>query len=621
MLPEINKARAQKRLSSSVFLRARIFSGPTLDTLSPALLQHRNAMERASRSFAKSILALSLSLVGCGAPVKEAGHSLNAPGDSTKATGNTRVPPENNAPPSSTSKTGAPSTITPPPPPEQKPLYAEVPEGGRLIGDAGPIALEDWGKGGHWVAHCSLPKWTKVGARGEAKSAPSLHLTLGDKSESIDALLASDEAGRYLVALILGKAWLIDAVLWRRLDLTPLSPDLRFDSFSDHRSFAFTQNGLALLTGTEGKTGYFLPLSDKTDFETSVISWARPIEFGAHPVWRLSGHGLSFSGVTVPEGNAKKTWPAPPSSKPIHRCKSPSAPYHSFERTSAYRPDPSLSHVFGLAPAPDQKTHALEAAPAPGFVFGFRDGWVRREDSGRLLLVRGKTQEQIASESCGARILHADEKSGLFLIACEEFTPRVFKASTAAVKKKPKFRFDLYLIRPGFVRSLKVDTARTGVDFHGPTEQRLIPIRPGATAALVDFKTRALIPLAGELQVVLSSATQAVLRRGNELSLWTTKGEENIDLKLETQDALLTTPGAASVGKTLLSLGTALSTWELPGAPLAITEQGYALVPKQAPQLGQWPTGPLLLLGPPGHEAGRAQSTESQPSESQQSAP
>lgn len=559
-------------------------------------------MGRALSSFAQSVFVLSLSLVGCGPTVKAAGHTVNAPDGGTKTASHPPDSPPQIPQLTSTSKANERSTNTPSPPrPAHKPLYADVPEGGRLIGEEGPIALEDWGRGGHWVAHCSLPKGTTVGTRGQPKIAPALHLTLADKPESIDAVLASDEAGRYLVALIAGKSWLIDAVQNRRLELTPLAPDLRFDALPGHRSFAFTQSGLTLLSGNEGKTGYFLPLSEKTDFKASISSWAHPIDFGARPVWRLSGHGLSFSGVTVPDGDAEKTWPVAPSRVPTLRCKSPTSPYHSFERASAYRPDASLSHVWSLAPSPDEKVRTLGVAPAPGFVFGFRDGWVRREDSGRLLLVRGKTQEQIASENCGARILNADETSGLFLIACEEYAP-VAPKSSAKSEKKPKYRFDLYLIRPGFVRSLKVDTARTGVDVHGPHEQRLIPIRPGAAAALVDFKKRALIPLAGDLSVVLSSASQAVLRRGNELHLWTSKGEENIDLKLTTLDEVLTTPGAASVGKTMLSLSETLSTWQLPGAPLAITDQGYALVPKQAPQMESWATGPLLLLGPPSDE-------------------
>jgi hypothetical protein len=562
---------------------------------------------------APHLVVLALSLSGCGPTVQAAGHTVNPEGK----TGN--VAPEKSLSgertPSSTAKrprAGDTASSPPLPPlPEPEELYAEVPHGGRLIGTAGPIALEAWGRGGHWVAHCSLNEGTKFGPRGEAKEKPDLSLTLGDRAEPIEAVLASDEGGRYLVALISEKAWLIDAVQEKRLDLTALTPDLRFDALPSHRSFAFTQTGLALLSGTEGTKGYFLPLSEKTDLEAPILSWAHPIEFGARPVWRLFGHGLSFSGATIPEGSTEKSWPVSPSQTPTLRCQAPTSEFHAFERASAYRPDRSLTHVFSLTPEAPEKVKTIQPTEAPGFVFGFRDGWVRREDSGRLLLVRGKTQEQISSEKCGARILHADEKSGLFLIACEEYTPLAPPVAPGA-RKTPKYRFDLYLIRPGFVRSLKVDTARTGVDYHGSGDQRLLALRPGATAALVDFKKRVLLPLEGELQVVLTSASAAVLRRGNRLHLWTPKGEEPIDLKVATLDPVLTTRETAAIGKTMLALGDTLRTWELPAAPLAITDHGYALVPKRAPELGSWPTGPLLLLAPPESSALPASPSSSQ---------
>ncbi len=530
----------------------------------------------------------------CAPSAKRAGHSMTAHEAKREVIdanlqadrdGEPRTPPTETKP--------APTAT-----PELRPLYAEVPKGGRLIGETGPVALEDWGRGGHWVAHCSIPPETKVGPRGSPSRAPDLHLTLGETTESIDALLGSDDSGRFLVILAEEKAWLVDAATFQRLDLTKLDPDLRFDELPSHRSFAFTDDGLVLLSGSEGKFGYFLHLSGLEGLDEDVLSHAHPIDFGPRPVWRVEGHGDSFAGITVPEGSTHKTWPVSLSNAPTPRCQSPSAPFPSFERVSAYRPDPSLVAVWAATPPADEKVVKLEPVEAPGFVFGFRDGWVRREDSGRLLLVRGKTQEQIASERCGARILHADEKTGLFLIACEEYTP-VLPKTPPKTRTKPKYRFELYLVRPGFVRSLKVDTMRTGIDHRGPANQHFVPIRPGATAALVDFEKRTVIPLDGDLQVVLSNPTGAILRRGSELRLWTTRGEENIDLRVGALDPILTTVHAAAVSDTMLLLDGSLRTWKLPAAPLAITEQGYALVPKKAPRMGSWPEGPLLLLAPP----------------------
>ncbi len=540
-----------------------------------------------------ALAALSFA-VACTPSVKQAGHTIT-PEEPHRE--NVVAPTKKTT--THNQELAAQTTPARVPAPEREPLYAEVPEGGRLVGSAGPIALEGWGKGGHWIAYCSLSAGTKVDTRGTPDRPANLHLTVGEKDEDVEALLANDEQGRFLVVLTGEKAVLIDAVRDQRLDLSSLNPDLRFDELPSHRSFAFTDAGLVILSGDTGNSGFFLPLSDTTDFEKSLEDWAHPIDFGARPVWRVEGHGRSFAGITVPEGGTEKSWPVSATQTPTRRCSSPSEAFPSFERVSAYRPDRNLSAVWAEAPVNPKKNTKLETAEAPGFVFGFQGGWVRREDSGRLLFVRGKTQEQITSERCGARILHADAKTGLFLVACEEYTPVPPKIVPAKNRPKPKYRFDMYLIRPGFVRSLKVDTMRTGIDHRGPRDQRFVPIRPGATAALVDFKKRKLVLLDGELQVLLSGPSGAVLRRGNTLRLWTERGEENVDLKFDTLDAVLTKGRAASIGKTMLRLDDELATWDLPAEPLAITEQGYALVPKKAPQMGAWPAGPLLLLGPP----------------------
>src|SRR5690606_109875 len=157
------------------------------------------------------------------------------------------------------------------------------------------------------------------------------------------------------------------------------------------------------------------------------------------------------------------------------------------------------------------------------------------------------------------------------------------------------YRFDLYLIRPGFVRGLNADVMRTGVDFAGPAESRLFVVRPGAEAALVDFGARKMTTLPGQLQVLLTSPTQALLRRGRRLSLWSEREEVNIDIDVPPLASLLIEGSAASVDHTMFLLGEDLVSWNLPAAPLVITSQGYALVPKKAAGLGHLPEGPLLL--------------------------
>jgi hypothetical protein len=247
---------------------------------------------------------------------------------------------------------------------------------------------------------------------------------------------------------------------------------------------------------------------------------------------------------------------------------------------------------------PTQKK--LAADPAPGFVMGVADRWVRREDSGRLVLVEGKVQKQISSARCGGRILRADVNSGLFLVACEEYAPKPPKNDSK--KGTPKYRFDLYLIRPGFVRGLGADIMRTGVDYAGPPSQSLFVVRPGAEAALVDFRAQTMSSVPGTVQILITNRDSALLRRGNDFSLWTKGKETAVDFDASPLAPVLVVDGGASVDKTMFRLGAELTSWQLPGAPLAITEQGYALVPKKSATPGKLPEGPLLLIGPPEDE-------------------
>jgi hypothetical protein len=300
--------------------------------------------------------------------------------------------------------------------------------------------------------------------------------------------------------------------------------------------------------------------------------------------------------ITLPAGSTEKAWPVPPRDIPPARCGNSTREFPTYERLTAIRPDPTLSYSWlSLSKLPPQG-RPLTAAEAPGFVFGLGDKWVRRENSGRLVLVEGKTQKQITSARCGGRILRADPKTGFFLIACEEYAPVPDESSK---KSAPKYRFDLYLVRPGFVRSLKADVARTGVDYAGSTRPHLFPIRPGAEGALVDFRARSLTTLPGDLQVLVTNEHQALLRRDTRLSLWSAKGEENVDVQLDSLAPLLLQGPAASAGTAMFLLEDILKAWELPGAPLAITEQGYALVPKKAALPLHLAEGPLLLMGPP----------------------
>lgn len=538
------------------------------------------------------------------------------------AAGHTKVAEAGPAPqdPSPTHRSGLSATSEAPPSrrdqisPPRASLYAEIPDGGRLLGKPGPIALEGLGRGGHWVAYCQGASALKDGSqsrgplqatpRGDLIDLPSVFLHIGEHEEEITALLASDPSGRYLVIRKEDTAFLLDAVTEQRLDLGVLRPDLGADRLPDHRSFTFTGEGLVVLSLAVSENGqhlaHHLPLFEEGKTLEQALAAAEPIELGKAPVWRLIGGQRDVAAVTVPEGSSPKAWPVREAEHPPHRCGNPGRSYPVFERLSAQRPDTALGYIWVSLVQPKSKGRPWVAKEAPGFVFGLGDKWVRREDSGRLVLVQGLVQKQITSARCGGRILRADQETGLFLVACEEYQPVLPSAESRARKKgPPKYRFELYLVRPGLVRSLKAEMARTGVDVPGPQDPLLFPIRPGADAGLVDFRSRSLTILAGEVHVLTTTETHALLRRGDRLSLWSAQGETPIQNRVPDLAQVLVEGPAVALDEKMFLLSDELKSWALPARPLAISAQGYALIPKKAPLPHHLAEGPLLLLAPP----------------------
>src|SRR5690606_32182910 len=261
---------------------------------------------------------------------------------------------------------------------------------------------------------------------------------------------------------------------------TPLKLDLTSDLLpGDHRSFAFAPEGLALLAEARS-SGYFLRLTPEISLDAADLQrLAQPLSFGAKWIWRLHPESASISATAVPRYDSS-TWPVPEASGKLpeqstRRCANRSGPFAAYAQTSSYRPDPNLEMLWlesskALSPknsSPGTVPPTLEARPAPGFVMGFRDSWVRRLETGRLMLVKGQTQKQIASSRCGARIVHFDPETQTFLISCEEYRPVVPKRRKGDKHQAPRYRFDLNLVRPGFVRALQIEIARTGTDAKG----------------------------------------------------------------------------------------------------------------------------------------------------------
>lgn len=558
-------------------------------------------------------LAMTLGLLtpsGCSPPALQAGHSLaKAPTVENQSTHRSDKAPSAKKPSSESDIAHDVAVSESPAPAVIPPAFSKLPAGGRLIGEAGGIAPEGLSATGHWVATCqtiakanpqALRPDMPTGLRGEAIQPFELELTWGSRREPIDAVLRSDDSGRYLVVLQDERAWLLDAVAETRHQLSALTPDLEGDSLPDHRAFAFSDRGLVVISAQEDIDAYFLPLPLSDDPQAGdPVARAVPLEFGKRPIWRVDAGNGYLTAATIGEGKTSQAWPVPKATGPIHRCQGAVPSYPAFSRISAYRPDRDIAYFWLKLPEHPQKLTKLVADPAPGYVMPHQAGWVRREDSGRLVHVSGGTQKQIASERCGARILHADDATGLFVAACEDYTPVLEKPLPAKPSKTtPKFRFELYLLRAGFVRSLPGDTARTGVDVKGPAHTRFVPLRPGTAAALVDLNAQKLIPLDPSVYVLAAGQGHALLRDENQLKLWSPRGTEHLDYPLSSLSLIMNVGKTTAIDDRIFFLDATLSTWKLPAPPIALSPLGYSLVPSEPASDSRWARGPLLLLGP-----------------------
>src|SRR5690606_3444643 len=266
---------------------------------------------------------------------------------------------------------------------------------GKQIGKQGRIALEAAGPAAHWIAYCQFaPIQATESDPRSAEGGTELFLNLPDQDVAIEAVLRWDPRGQFLVVLMAGVPWLIDAVNDARWDLSSFKPDLRFDGLPEHRSFAFTEGALLILTENKATDSSLLVGIDLNRLEKGRAISAASFTINDQVVYRVETEGNHVWTVSLPPGSTTRYWPAKFKSAVTHRCNT-GQKFDAYSRLSAVRPDPFIRYSWLHLP----HIHASQSPPqfteAPGFVFGFGKGWVRRLDTGRLMLVEGKVQKQI----------------------------------------------------------------------------------------------------------------------------------------------------------------------------------------------------------------------------------
>lgn len=480
-------------------------------------------------------------------------------------------------------------------PAKAMPEPAAAPTGGDLIGASGPAIVEAVGANGRWVALCQARDDTDgdgrlavhYGPRGElvGDSMRSYFVLGPGPGEAIDALLAYDGSGRHVVLSVKERLVLVDTLTGARTDLTALGADGRSDAsaFVQHRALAFDPAGRTL--------AYFRRDSSAPANVRRAVVVVRDLSSGAERViqagpgepWRVrfapDGRKLVLQVIANDtNGNGRLGWPVPEVKVNRWRCQGPVARFPVWQDRGD-RPVTRIASVDGR-----------EARYIFGWVSSLGDEELVRDSDGRLLTKRSVLMDP----ECGGVVLHSDPLRRVALVAC-----------SAEATRAP-----VWLVGPGLRHDLGIDVQPTSIDFLPERLTRLVPLYPGAEVVLVDLERRSLAKLTAGDDVVATSGSIALVRRGSELVAYDADSgrEKNLAAPLDAFGSTLLAGSVAFVppfvvrlpevqtGKTGRGGPTVLGSarW----AVLGLEQNGYLLVPTKPPSDEAPAEGPLRWMEP-----------------------
>jgi hypothetical protein len=462
-----------------------------------------------------------------------------------------------------------PSRQAPVAPPSARPV---LPEAGPIrpapaqIGSDRPTLLIAASAAAHWVAHCEAREDSDGngaisvsvgphGALGGDRMQPSLTISDG-RAFAIERVAAFDPTGRWVVVMLGGRLVLFDAINGARTDLSALHADARIDGapYRDHRALAFAADGRAIAY-VRRRAGSELVI---------VRELATGSETTIHPsgsVWRL---GFDQAGSSLLLHQAER-WPAP-ERETLSACIGPVAPIAAWTA----RGDPVTT---AIAP----RTGGM-AQPAEGFVALLAAGLVVRDEDGRLLL-RSGDETELAPASCGARVLHADARRNLLVVAC-----------AAARGRSP-----LELVGPGSRQPLDIDIAFLAHDHAAAASGRVVALYPSGAPALLDLDQRRMMRLRSGDSVVVTAGARAIVHRGDQLLVVDVESGSETPLEGTTRRlaAMLATESIGVVPPLVADAARARLIGTIDSEPLAVARDGRVLI-----ALGGGADADRLAVGP-----------------------
>jgi hypothetical protein len=433
------------------------------------------------------------------------------------------------------------------------------------IGSPGPVSVLAASPSASWVALC----------QGEPKVAS---LVLGSGiGETVDAVLAHDATGRYVVVQRGAQVSLIDATTGTRVDLSARGADARRakQDYRQHRALSFDAGGQHL--------AYLRRQGTQTQVVVRNLASGSERSFspGGGEVFQLR---LSADARYVvldvlrddTTRNGKLDWPVP-EEKSERACSDSLLPKL---RSYAYwgRGDAVTRAVISLADG------ALRDLPELVIPLGTR--LLVRETDGSLRLDLGGKRSAFAPAACAGRVLFADAEREQALVTC-------------VLPKKPGKR-EVWLFANGYAKSLQSELYETSIDRDAVLGVRLVPLYAGSEAALVDLERREVVPLTAGSRVVQTNGVLALLWRGSELFSYDSQSKREQRLAqgvLRNPDLLET--GAAALVSPFVVLGAAAPALASPTlAPLAIASSGHVLSGSLSaePAAGAAIQGPLHWL-------------------------
>jgi hypothetical protein len=429
-----------------------------------------------------------------------------------------------------------------------------------------------------WVSFCHLAEAETDrssraqvgGAASERDPATGLTLAWHDgRSQPLTAILGQAPNGGAL-AIATKESWqLVDTTNQEVVDLTALGVDRRLIANDrDARSVVFhpTLPVVALIVRPKARTEVLL-LDYHDQTQTFIHSASTEIYRMA---WDPSGEYLMLE--EIPEdtnGNHRLDWPRQQTSSPSSDCAG------------------LVSHFVAEGPRGDRTVRTIGSRmggpviPAEGALLRATRDWLAMTPDRRMVL-RGDTRDQeLTPKACDAHavVLHGGTKQ--VLAGCLD-----------------KSRLSLGLVSERGYVPLNVEMPYTEDPEPHLWNNRFFPIYSGVNSYLVDFDQSRVVTLNERDQLLAQAGSYVALRRGATIvrKNLDDSAESTLVTDIAAGTRVILSNRVAWVDPYVVGADPTFSSYRVPRAVAALSDEGCALVYATPPNPPAYPLGPLRWL-------------------------